>query len=176
MTHAPILVYPLLSAKDNWQSSDKDGKPGENFRVDYLRKLELVINELNTAGVAHMDLRPTNILWRPAPQGGDGEVEMKVIDFEDALFFDELVLNRRMYDSNPNYPLYGIDQAILDADMKIENCQLLVTSYYNDWFFDAITAFVMEDEAAEFSLFMKTYSKGLLESRILHDLVCEVYE
>ena len=97
------------------------------------------------------------------------EVEIKVIDFEDALLFGDLVTDIHIYEYNPCYPLFGINRALRAAG--IGECKVQVTAYYNDWFLNAITAWVRQDAIYEFRGFMHVYYETLLEGRQLEKLV-----
>ena len=103
------------------------------------------------------------------------EVEIKVIDFEDALLFGDLVTDIHIYEYNPCYPLYGINRALQAAGMggvgEGGECRVQVTAYYNDWFLYAITAWVRQDDIYEFRSFMHVYYEILLKGRKLEELV-----
>ena len=100
------------------------------------------------------------------------ELEIKVIDFEDALLFGDLVTDIHIYEYNPCYPLYGINRALHAAGMGgVGECKVQVTAYYNDWFLYAITEWVSQDVIYEFRGFMHVYYEILLKGRKLEELV-----
>ena len=54
-THVPFIAFPLLRDSDGWKSLDTI--PPVEFVECFLEELSLVVAALNTAKVAHMDLR-----------------------------------------------------------------------------------------------------------------------
>ena len=94
-----------------------------------------------------MDLRPANIMWRSKNTSiGDKEVELKVIDFEDALMVGTVINEAlaRVYINDPRYPIKeGID--CTKVSTKIE---------FNNFFVDAIEAWLTTSEEKEFITYM----------------------
>ncbi len=68
----PVLVYEQLGAE--WTSDP----PGERFKA-YLLAVETAVAAVTAAGVAMLDLRPANVMWRSLV---DDSVEILLIDFE----------------------------------------------------------------------------------------------
>lgn len=66
-------------------------RPSASQVESYLMKVKEIVMALNDAKVAHMDLRPSNIMWREDDSG----IAVQVIDFEDSYRFNSIV------------PLYG---------------------------------------------------------------------
>ena len=94
-TYRPIIMFPRLEV--GW-GTEKPSTPQQ--REQYVHQLNIANRALNLAGVAHLDLRPANIMWRDTGRDRDmntnGEeefscVELKVIDFEDAVIFGHFI-------------------------------------------------------------------------------------
>ena len=78
---SPIIVFPLLR---DWRVD----KPPEKLHSSYMAELDKAIAFMNTGTIAHMDLRPANIMW----QERDGNaVIMKIIDFELSVIFSHSI-------------------------------------------------------------------------------------
>ena len=139
----PCLIFHFLDSKEGWTNH----RPDNDHRDSYIQQLRTAINILNSAGVVHMDLRPANIMWKSKNTSiGDKEVELKVIDFEDALMVGT-VMNEalaRVYSNDPRYPIKeGID--CRKVSTKIE---------FNNFFVDAIEAWLTTSEEKEFITYM----------------------
>lgn len=80
----PLLLFPRLRSEDGWSTE----KPPRTLVNSYLICLSSAIDVLNRAGVAHLDLRPANIMWRKAEPPS---IDMRIIDFEDAVAFGEVI-------------------------------------------------------------------------------------
>ena len=133
LDHTPLLVYPLLR---NYRSS----KPDVRYRSKYVEKLKNVVHALNTARIAHLDLRPENILWtidKPAEN-----IHLQVIDFEDVVPFDYLFRIHENMDAR--YPFL--------EEQRNRDCR--AASVHNNWFLAAVEAWVMDDSDDKFSAFM----------------------
>ena len=57
LRYKPIILFPQL---EDYHTD----KPPLPLRVGYETSLERAITVLNQAGVAHLDLRPENIMWK----------------------------------------------------------------------------------------------------------------
>lgn len=120
----PIIVFNLLD------SSWKNNKPPEEFRRLYIDGIDRVVSILNSAEIAHLDLRPTNIMWKILD---DNTLKIRVIDFEDSLPFNtifypypNLLIDRR-------YPFFQQDHAHK------------ITKSHNNWFLVAIRQWIESD-------------------------------
>lgn len=80
----PVIIFPGLTVQDGWTNE----KPPSDCVSMYLEALAQAVAFLNRAQIAHMDLRPPNIMWR---QNSDGMLEVMVIDFEDAVAFGRFI-------------------------------------------------------------------------------------
>jgi len=146
----PCLIFHFLDSKEGWTNY----RPDNDHRDSYIQQLRTAINILNSAGVVHMDLRPANIMWRSKNTSiGNKEVELKIIDFEDALMVGT-VMNEalaRVYSNDPRYPIKeGID--CTNVSTKIE---------FNNFFVDAIEAWLTKSEEKEFITYMRM-NKGTM--------------
>lgn len=81
LIHSPLIMFPRLQG---WYCS----RPTGTACGGYLAQLRSAIDVLNTANVAHLDLRAANVMWRTNEHGA---VHIKVIDFEDAVAFGHVI-------------------------------------------------------------------------------------
>ena len=136
----PCLIFSFL---EGWHNN----RPDDDHREAYIEQLRKVVNILNLAGVVHMDLRPANIMWQPTNNHvGDENVQIQVIDFEDALVVGSAVDVdiAEAYRDDVRYPIRrDIDCKAIKA--KVE---------YNNFFLDAIEAWLSTPDVKEFSTFM----------------------
>lgn len=132
----PIIVFPFLN--ESWKST----KPPSELIVSYCESLTTVVEILNAAKVAHMDLRPANIMWTVSPEG---RFLMQVIDFEDAVIFGSRIkhIEALQRDRCKRYPLMN------SADLQI------AASYHNIWFLVSITEWLHDTTDHSFEDFMK---------------------
>ena len=64
------------------------GKPGAPFVGNYIEKIDFLFDVLNEAGVANLDARAANIMWRAV---NSSEVEIRMIDIEDTFRFGDIL-------------------------------------------------------------------------------------
>jgi serine/threonine protein kinase len=157
LTFRPLILFPRLSPSDGWT----DAKPALGIIQQlYLEQLKLAIDALNTAGIAHLDLRPANALWREIHNGDTPSVELRLIDFEDAVPFGQVIppeLVRVIVDSDDyRYPFQSGD----------EHSDQIARVLHNEFFFEAIGRWT-SSEVIEFTEFMQD-GTGL---EILHSLL-----
>jgi hypothetical protein len=86
MTHRPLIAFKLLSSRLGWSNI----RPRKELHSAYLDQIAKAIEVMEKANVAHLDLRPSNIMWRQV-DGSDQNIEIKIIDFEDAVMFGQLI-------------------------------------------------------------------------------------
>jgi hypothetical protein len=173
----PVVVYRELQKSEGWQNR----KPCGDAEVEsYVASLEQVVHILNEAGVAHMDLRPANIMWRMAkqlPEKREEEeeedeqkeeeeeqkeeeeeeeelVEMQVIDLEDATPFGCLIDYVETLRWDPRYPVSPSD----------ERNHIAAAACHNDWFGKVVAMWARDardDKATadSFTDFMRSISK-----------------
>ena len=136
----PCLIFSFL---EGWCNT----RPDDDHCEAYIKQLRKVVNILNLAGVIHMDLRPANIMWKHLNNhDGDINVQLQVIDFEDALMVGSGVHEglAQEYSKDVRYPIKrGIDCKAIRA--KIE---------FNNFFMDAIEAWLNKSKEKEFLRFM----------------------
>lgn len=122
----PLLVFEQLD--ETWTNTP----PTQEEVLDkYIARLTDAVEVLTLAGVAHMDLRPENVMWRWDEERR--EVQMRLIDFEDARVFGDLVEFHRFYDARyPFPPDAGETEPFFKAS---DRC--------NQWFLRSVSAFVM---------------------------------
>jgi hypothetical protein len=136
----PCLIFSFL---EGWCNT----RPDDDHCEAYIKQLHKVVNILNLAGVVHMDLRPENIMWKPMNNhDGDKNVQLQVIDFEDALMVGSGVHEElaEEYSKDVRYPIRrGIDCKAIRV--KVE---------FNNFFMDAIEAWLNRSKEKEFLRFM----------------------
>eukprot|EP01032_Pedospumella_encystans_P011306 gene11306-13152_t len=133
----PVILFPRLSEADGWRTD----KPPPTHRDSYLTQLRAAGEALNRAHIAHLDLRPSNIMWRAVCPSA---VEFYVIDFEDAELFDHVIpeefVNAVVRASDHRYPFRYEDHH--------EKTQL-AKKFHNDYFVEAITQWAMSEEVSQ---------------------------
>ena len=149
MTHRPMIVFNKLQQEDGWDNH----KPPVELRDDYIIKLSEAIDVLNSANVAHLDLRPSNIMWRRVDTSNT--VEIQLIDFEDAELFESLVpppfIETVVSKSDKRYPF---------STSSKERLQLVCDSH-NYFYLHAIRKWMdFEDQDCLFDHFMNITTTG----------------
>jgi len=130
LLYCPLILFPRLFVDEGWVIS----KPTEQHRQGYLEQLYAATTALNTAGVAHLDMRPANIMWRPlAEDTSMFFVEVRLIDFEDAeLFGDEIsseLVSTIIKLGDRRYPFTEGD----------EKTTQMANKFHNDFFYEAVS-------------------------------------
>lgn len=145
-SHTPVILFPLLPSS-LWSTE----KPPELLRDAYLRELYKANKALDDARVAHLDERPANIMWRA---NGD-KVELRLIDFEDAVFFGDFI------------PHPFVEYVVLNGDWRYpfksgdeQNLQK-ARAVHNDFFSKAVTQWVRSEES-DFFDFMEANGEQIL--------------
>mmetsp|Transcript_17230 Transcript_17230/g.23679 ORF Transcript_17230/g.23679 Transcript_17230/m.23679 type:complete len:239 (-) Transcript_17230:266-982(-) len=146
----PLVVFPKLSG---WCVE----KPPASLREQYLRQLTAAVEFLNDASIAHLDLRPDNVMWRAVGGESDAAVEMKLIDFDDAALFDHpipqefvsYVVDTRDY----RYPFQEGD----------EESEQLAAALHNQFFLDAAELW-LQSEVDHFTDFMWDRGQHILRT------------
>jgi hypothetical protein len=118
--HRPIIIYERLQ----W----KNTRPKNELVDSYLFQLRLAVDILNKAKVAHLDLRPANIMWREVDSNS---IEMKLIDFEEAQMFGFTIphsfVNNVVSDKDYRYPfVYQIVDSDLAANQQHNEFYILL--------------------------------------------------
>jgi hypothetical protein len=94
--------------------------------------LSIAINVLNLANIAHLDLRPANIMWREIKGQEFSQVELQLIDFEDAVLFDYPI------------PTEFVKVVVTNCDARYpfkpgdEKTQQLANANHNLFFYEAV--------------------------------------
>jgi len=124
----PLIIFPRLSGSE-WNIS----KPPPEYRDQYVEQLKLAIAALNVSQVAHLDLRPANIMWRADGKGKNSHVELQVIDFEDAVLFNDVIpekfVKAVVETGDRRYPFKSGDEMAAQEAKKL----------HNDFFLDAVS-------------------------------------
>lgn len=124
----PVIIFDALKSSQGW----KNTKPDEVYVQEYLSHLYEIVTILNNSSIAHLDLRPANIMWRIK---NDCNLEIKIIDFEDSYIFGEVVLIADMND--PRYPYRIRDSS--------DSSKLVASCYHNIWFYVAVKSWLDEN-------------------------------
>jgi hypothetical protein len=141
----PVIVFDMLSAPE-W----KNTKPPSALVLSYCCCVANAVLVLNNASVAHMDLRPANIMWRKCPSS-ESDVEIRVIDLEDAVPFGLCIKSVKALCTDTRYPVFG------DIDATEE---VIATSMHNEWFCVSVTEWAKSDEE-NFTAFMDNNYEAL---------------
>jgi len=103
----------------------------------YIDKLKEACKSMNEAGVAHLDLRPDNIMWRVSKHGK--ELEMYIIDFDDALLLGDVISSDYVKvivsTSDYRYPFRAGN----------ENMKIMAGISHNQYFLDALIGWLSSD-------------------------------
>jgi hypothetical protein len=143
---SPIIAFPLLR---DWNNE----KPPQRLHASYMVELDNAIAFMNSGKVAHMDLRPANIMWQELT---DNAVSMRIIDFEDAVIFTHTIPNDWIgvivATHDFRYPFRVGDE----AQRKVAD------ERYNFFFREAIRRW-LDSEENEFREFMVSHGQGIVE-------------
>ncbi len=195
--HAPVIVFPLLRMEDRWTN----GKPPTEYVEPYLRSLKIAVDVMNAARIAHLDLRPPNIMWKPASSSSSSsslsssftssEVEMKIIDLENALPFDSFLRfkgrNKNILSDN-RYPFFhssftSFTSSSTSASTSTSSSTSstssttsspspppsVIGSEHNDWFLKMVSAWARQIDHTSFENFMTTTTTVDLEEVVSGD-------
>ena len=154
-SYCPLILFPLLNSNDGWSHN----KPPEKYNQSYVEQLGYATAALNTAGVAHLDMRPPNIMWRglDAADKEVGRVQLYLIDFEDAIFFNFIIppqfINIVVYNGDTRYPFTARDEETVQVAKQL----------HNDFFFEAVSQWASSD-IEDFREFTDIHQTGILSS------------
>jgi len=137
----PVVVYEELNAID-WRNT----KPPFDAVEAYVRGVKDAVDIMNEAGIAHMDLRPANIMWRSI-KGKESDtvvVDVRVIDLEDAVPFGFCIQSVDALRLDPRYPVSFDDgREFIPA-----------ARYHNDWFAVVVEGWARQTDVDDFRDFM----------------------
>jgi hypothetical protein len=145
---SPIIAFPLLRGWNN-------EKPPQRLHANYMVELGNAIAFMNGGNVAHMDLRPANIMWREL---ADNAVSMRIIDFEDAVIFTHTIsadlIRVIVRTQDYRYPFrVGDDEQRQVADER-----------HNRFFREAVKLWLLDSTDNTFTEFMTLYGQGIVEN------------
>lgn len=133
--HTPLVIYELLS--EEWTNE----RVPPDLSESYLRQLRVAVELLNSASIVHSDLRPANIMWRRQSD----EVDIRLIDFEDALTFKSPF---PIFDDDYRYPYI--------REYSRKGTFVSAGAIHNEYFLVAIELWLRENnEKKSFSNFME---------------------
>ena len=152
MTHRPLIAFDFLSQYNGWRND----RPSSAYTDSYLNNISKAIDIMNSAGVAHLDLRPSNIMWRPLGSNKPNDVEVKIIDFEDGAIFGSLVpppfVEHVVTATDTRYPF----------DKSSKGQDQVVCENHNNFFFFVIKGWLsLSREEYDFDNFMMMTDDGL---------------
>jgi hypothetical protein len=143
LDYSPLIMFPRLSKEKGWSND----KPPERLHAAYLDQLRIACDLLNVRGVAHLDLRPANIMWRESSVEEHG-VEMFLIDFEDAVIFGDIIplefIQFVVETKDGRYPF-----TVSDLDHE-----LVAQVYHNEFFYHAISKWIQQTDNIPFTYVM----------------------
>ena len=173
----PVVVYDLLTPSC-WSNK----KPPPYAVESYIACVKSAVAILNKACIAHLDLRPANILWRVTPPLSDIDstlsaadvdresesaakrrrvesgtavmVEIRVIDLEDAVPFGFNFQHTCILRSDPRYPVHKNDYREL----------ILADESHNNWFFEAVSSWARQTNIEKFSEYMRLNSENIWDT------------
>jgi hypothetical protein len=159
-TYRPLLLFRGLPAWNGWTTA----KPPPELRAVYVQHLRRAVQLLNLAGVAHLDLRPSNIMWRrvdPAHQ----LLAMNLTDFEDAQLFGMGISNRYVSLCDSRHPFTAEEiQAARESHGRHQYQAgrgpppqyIIACENHNTFYLDAITSWT-QSTVIRFKAFMDSY-------------------
>ena len=143
----PLILFPRLPPRDGWRND----KPSAELIDSYLAQLHDVVSALNSASIAHLDMRPANIMWRGSNNKNSSSsscVEFRLMDIEYAEYFDYVIppgfVTTVVHNSDSRYPFKEGDEKLTQFAKKL----------HNDFFLEAVSQWVAS-ESADFGEFMR---------------------
>jgi hypothetical protein len=150
LTYTPLILFPRL---DTWTTH----KPPPRLRDSYIEQLTRVHDALNQAQIAHLDEHPANILWRELAANDVAGVEIRLIDFEEAVYFNHVI------------PAQFVRAVLKSADWRYpfkcgdDEVEQLAGEKHNAFFLMALTRWV-QSEVLKFGDFMGQEGPTILAS------------
>lgn len=135
----PVIVFDDLSGERGWSS----GKPTDDVVNSYIECVSKAVGVLNAAGIAHMDLRPANILWCRREES-DTDVRIRVIDLEDAVPFGFYIRSSDALRDDVRYPVFQADERSL----------IPAVASHNDWFCATVASWARQSEFDDYTSYM----------------------
>ena len=132
----PVIVYDELDG-GSWSND----KPPEDLVDSYIDCVANAVNVLNAAKIAHMDLRPGNILWRRTECS---TVQIQLIDLEDAIPFGFYIRFADILRRDSRYPVFD------DDDREL----IPAGALHNDWFNVTVAAWARQTDIDGYSDYM----------------------
>eukprot|EP01031_Cornospumella_fuschlensis_P026550 gene26551-32086_t len=110
-----LLVFPLL---DGWRND----KVPTDLVPAFVEKMASIVQILNAARIAHVDLRPQNVMWRI---DGEGQLDCRLSDLEDSMYFGRFIVSSKLaaYVSDCRYPVKRLEtQTQVPVDNRANDC------------------------------------------------------
>jgi hypothetical protein len=126
LMYTPLILFPRLHG---WTTE----KPPLHLCDSYIEQLTRAHDALNQAQIAHLDERPANIMWRELVDSELAGVEIRLIDFEDAVFFNHVIpvqfVQAVVNTADSRYPFKGGD----------DETEQLAGAKHNVFFLEAVS-------------------------------------
>lgn len=133
-----MLVFSRLG--EEWRND----KPPLAYVSDFINQVRSMFSALSEAGVAHMDARPANIMWKAT---SESTVQLSLIDFEAVYSFGELADDCKALIKKANDLRYPFSEST-SVDVVV------VCEKFNEFFFQAVCGWV-SSELESFAKFME---------------------
>jgi len=118
--HETMIVFPKLGKEY------KIGLPDSaQLRISFVEKLDIAMALIHQAGVVHMDLYLSNIMWREL---SESEVQLKIIDWDAAHFTHESLTTQTQQRLRPRRELV-MEKAALRDDQTLRNSKDMMEYY-----------------------------------------------
>lgn len=151
----PLIVFENLTEAKGWRTAAH--RPHSRLVRSFEAALTRAVQLLNAAGIAHLDLRPANILWRE--KRSPAEVEIRLIDFDDSLRFGSRIspewITEKIKHKDRRFPFRSGDG---------EPNHVTAGSFHNLFFLIAVMRWMKEAEDEEgFGDFMASAADGIYD-------------
>lgn len=155
---SPLLIFNRLD--NSWTNT----KPPKSLHELYRNALRSAIEVFVEAKVAHLDLRPSNIMWREV----DGAVKLRIIDLELCIFFGETI-SPSLVEKNAGderYPFINEDLELYD--------NFHITANIYEWWCESIRLWLQSTTEIHED-FMVMYTRKAVISKVRNEELIDYY-
>lgn len=116
----PILIFPNLQIL-GWKNCTEDNISPDLYgnREAFISALSGVLEEVGNRGVIHLDLRLENIFYRVR----NGNFEIKIIDWNDAMFLDDPIPPEYYQEMQENTSKYPSNISVASREFHVHSLQ-----------------------------------------------------